>query len=77
LRGASPRPHSSSAQPGGFNAGQQSKRGEADRSKVAGNEGYEVNYFANKHGITRAQARKLIKAVGNNRDKLNRAAAKL
>jgi hypothetical protein len=29
-----------------------SKRGKADRSRVAGNEGYEVNYFANKHGIT-------------------------
>jgi hypothetical protein len=24
-----------------------SKRGKADRSRVAGNEGYEVNYFAN------------------------------
>jgi hypothetical protein len=53
------------------------KRGKADRSRVAGNEGYEVNYFANKHGITREQARGLIKKVGNNRDKLNRAAEKL
>lgn len=53
-----------------------SKRGKPDRSKVAGNEGYEVNYFANKHAITRAEARKLIKTIGNNRDKLNRAAAK-
>ncbi len=54
-----------------------SKRGKADRSRVSGNEGYEVNYFANKHGITREQARNLIKKVGNNRDKLNRAAEKL
>lgn len=53
------------------------KRGAADRSKVAGNEGYEVNYFANKHGITREQARNLIKKIGNNRDKLNKAAEKL
>jgi len=54
-----------------------SKRGKADRSRVAGNEGYEVNCFANKHGITRDQARGVIKKVGNNRDKLNRAAEKL
>jgi len=54
-----------------------SKRGKADRNKVAGNEGYEVNYFTYKHGITRADARKLIKKVGNDRAKLNRAAAKL
>jgi hypothetical protein len=53
-----------------------SKRGKPDRSRVAGNEGYEVNYFANKHGI-REEARNLIKKVGNNRDKLNRAAEKL
>lgn len=54
-----------------------SKRGKADRSRVAENEGYEVNYFANKHGITREQARGLIKKVGNNRKKLNKAAEKL
>jgi hypothetical protein len=54
-----------------------SKRGKADRSRVAGDEGYEVKYFDNKHGITREQARGVIKKVGNNRDKLNRAAEKL
>ena len=54
-----------------------SKRGKGDRSRVAGNEGYEVNYFARKHSITAEQARGLIKKVGNNRDKLNKAAAKL
>ena len=53
------------------------KRGAEDRRKVAGGEGYEVNYFANKHGITREQARNLIKKIGNNRDKLNKAAEKL
>ena len=36
-----------------------------------------MNYFATKHGITRKQARNLIKKVGNKRDKLNRAAEKL
>jgi len=54
-----------------------SKRGKADRSKVSGAEGYEVGYFAVKHGISREQARNLIKKIGNNRDKLNRAAEKL
>lgn len=58
-------------------ADNKSKRGKPDRSRVAGNEGYEVNYFANKHGITREQARNLIKKIGNNRDKLNKAAEKL
>jgi hypothetical protein len=31
--------------------------GKADRSRVAGGEGYEVSYFARKHGITTEQAR--------------------
>lgn len=53
------------------------KTGQADRSKVAGGEGYEVSYFAKKHNITAEQARKLIARVGNNRDKLNKAAEKL
>jgi len=54
-----------------------SKRGAADRRQVAGGEGYEVNYFARKHGISKDQAEALIKRVGNDRDKLNAAAEKL
>jgi hypothetical protein len=54
-----------------------SKRGEPDRGKVAGGEGYEVEYFARKHGITSQQAQDLIKRHGNNREKLDAAAAKL
>lgn len=54
-----------------------SKRGAADRSKVAAGQGYEVAYFARKHGITKEQALKLIEEVGNDRAKLNAAAAKL
>ena len=53
------------------------KRGAADRRKVAAGEGYEVNYFANKHGITREQSRNLIARIGNDRNKLNAAAGKL
>jgi len=53
------------------------KRGAADRRTVAAGEGYELNYFATKHGITRQQARDLIAKVGNNREKLNAAAGRL
>jgi len=53
------------------------KRGKPDRTKVAGNEGYEVSYFATKHNITMERARDLIERVGNNRAKLNAAAAKV
>ncbi|KXU32385.1 hypothetical protein A0J57_11580 [Sphingobium sp. 22B] len=58
-------------------ADNKSKRGGADRRRVAAGEGYEVNYFARKHGITKQQAEDLIKKVGNDREKLNAAAAKL
>ena len=53
------------------------KTGEPDRSRVAGGEGYEVEYFASKHGISTAQARKLIEEHGNDRAKLDAAAEKL
>ena len=58
-------------------ADSKSKRGTADRQKVAKGEGYEVAYFARKHGITRDQAISLIDRIGNDREKLNKAAAKL
>lgn len=40
-------------------------------------QGYEVTRFARKHGITRQQARELIRKIGNDRAKLNEAAANL
>ena len=51
--------------------------GEPDRSRVAGEEEYEVNYLASKHGLTAEQARELIARVGNDREKLDQAAQKL
>jgi ribosomal protein L35 len=57
-------------------ADDKTKRGAADRRKVAGGEGYEVGYFARKHGLTRDAAQKLIDRVGNDREKLNAAATK-
>jgi hypothetical protein len=58
-------------------ADSKSKRGGADRRRVAGGQGYELSYFARKHGISTEDARKLIAKFGNDRDKLNKAAAKL
>jgi hypothetical protein len=54
-----------------------SKRGAADRERVAGGEDYEVEYFARKHGITKEQAEGLIKQIGNDRERLDAAARKL
>ena len=58
-------------------ADSKSKRGGPDRRRVAGGEGYEVNYFARKHGISKDQAQDLIKRIGSDREKLNAAAQKL
>ena len=58
-------------------ADDKTKRGGADRRTVAAGEAYEVAYFAEKHGITRAQAEDLIMTVGNDRAKLDAAAEKL
>jgi len=57
-------------------ADDKTKTGAGDRSRVAANEGYELSYFARKHGLTKADAAELIGRVGNDRAKLNQAAAK-
>lgn len=51
--------------------------GEPDRSRVSGSEGYEVQYFAEKHGISMDQARELIERHGNDRAALDAAAERL
>jgi hypothetical protein len=48
-------------------ADDKSNRGGQDRARVSGEQGYEVEYFARKHGITKDQAEKLIKEHGSNR----------
>jgi hypothetical protein len=48
-----------------------------DRSQVAGDEEYEVGYVASKFGISTVQVRELIAEFGNNRDVIEREAAKL
>lgn len=39
-----------------------------DRSKVNGNESYELSYIEEKLGVSRDQVREAIDAVGNNRE---------
>jgi hypothetical protein len=59
-------------------ADEKTSRGRSqDPDRVAGGEGYEVEYFARKHKITPEQARQLIKEHGNNRETLDREAEKL
>jgi hypothetical protein len=58
-------------------ADDKSKRGADDRARVAGGEDYEVSYFARKHDLTTQEAADLISKVGNSREKLDEAAAKL
>jgi len=48
-----------------------------DRGKVAGGQDYEVQYLAEKTGISPAQARELIRKHGNDRETLERAARNL
>ena len=58
-------------------ADNKSNRGGRDRGRVAAGQGYELGYFARKHGLSRDEARKLIARVGNDRAKLNAAAEKM
>jgi hypothetical protein len=58
-------------------ADDKTKRGGQDRTRVSGEQGYEVDYFARKHGITKEQAEKLIKQHGSDRAKLDAAAEQL
>lgn len=53
------------------------KRGYRDRTRVAGDEDYEVQYFAETNGITPDQVRELIRAHGNDRATLEREAKRL
>jgi hypothetical protein len=48
------------------------KVGEPDRSRVAGDQDYEVGYVAEKYGLTVDQVKKLIARVGNDVKKLKR-----
>jgi hypothetical protein len=52
-------------------------RGGRDRDFVASGQDYEVEHFAQKHGISAEQARELIARHGNDRETLDRAVESL
>lgn len=54
-----------------------SERGGTNLGRTYAGQGYDVTYFARKHGLSRQQARDLIRKIGHDRDKLNQAAAEL
>ncbi len=58
-------------------ADDKTKHGASDRNKVSKSEAYELKYFANKHGVTVAQAEALMDKHGNERATLDKAAGKL
>ena len=45
-------------------------RDQNDRSKVAGDEQWEISYMVEKTGASREEVEKAIAAVGNNREKV-------
>lgn len=45
-------------------------KGQQDRSRVAGNEDYEVEYLAGQLNVSKDDILKAIKAVGNSREKI-------
>lgn len=47
------------------------------RKPAGAEQGYELRYFARKHGLTTAQAMDLIRRIGNDRARLNEAAVRL
>ena len=57
-------------------ADDKTKMDQRDRSRVAGDEDYEVAYFASRHGISQDEARTLIKKHGNNREELEKAVSR-
>lgn len=51
-------------------ADDKSKRDFRDRNKIAAEEPYELDYVANEHGVSRQDVLEAIKAVGNDRAKV-------
>jgi predicted DNA-binding protein YlxM (UPF0122 family) len=45
-------------------------RDDRDRSRVAGNEDYEIQHIAEKLGVSAEEVRRAIQQVGNNREKI-------
>jgi hypothetical protein len=46
------------------------ERGQQDRSRVSGEEKWELNYMMEKFNVTGEEVQEAIKAVGNSREKV-------
>lgn len=57
--------------------GNRSHVGESDRSRLAASERYEIQHLAERHGLSTDEARDLIERFGNDRETLEKEAAKL
>jgi hypothetical protein len=57
-------------------ADESSTRGAADPARVTAGQGYEVHYFAQKHGLSVRQAREMIRNAVGRREKLKQAASR-
>ena len=55
-------------------ADNKTKTDQRDRSRVAGEQDYEVQYLAEQTGISAEQAREIVRAYGNDRETILRAA---
>jgi glycerol-3-phosphate dehydrogenase len=55
-------------------ADNKTKTDQRDRSRVAGEQDYEVQYLTEQTGISADQAREIIRAYGNDRETILRAA---
>ena len=55
-------------------ADDKTKTGGPDRDRVAGEQPYEVSFFAAKHGLTSDAARKIIAEAGPSREKADELA---
>jgi hypothetical protein len=51
-------------------ADNKNQRDARDRSRVAGNESYELSFLEEKMGVSREQVQRAIQAVGNDRRKV-------
>lgn len=51
-------------------ADDKNERGSRDRSRVSGEEAYEVQHIAEKFGVSAEEVRGIIKEVGNSREKI-------
>lgn len=58
-------------------ADNKNKQDGRDRSKVAADQNYEVQHFADQHGLTPALVRELIARFGNDRATLEKAVEKI